>query len=33
MVKFPFALIPAFAPATIIFLHIVIFKKLKMEGK
>jgi hypothetical protein len=33
MVKFPFALIPAFAPATIIFLHIVIFKKLKMEVK
>jgi hypothetical protein len=31
MTKFPFCLIPAFAPATIIFLHICIFKKLKME--
>jgi hypothetical protein len=31
MSKFPFSLIPAFAPATIIFLHICIFKKLKME--
>lgn len=31
MTKFPFSLIPAFAPATIIFLHICIFKKLKME--
>jgi hypothetical protein len=31
MANFPFALIPAFAPATIIFLHIAIFKKLKME--
>lgn len=29
--NFPFCLIPAFAPATIIFLHISIFKKLKME--
>jgi quinol-cytochrome oxidoreductase complex cytochrome b subunit len=29
--KFPFCLIPAFAPATILFLHICIFKKLKME--
>jgi hypothetical protein len=28
---FPFSLIAAFAPATIIFLHISIFKKLKME--
>ena len=27
----PFILIPAFAPATIVFLHITIFKKLKME--
>lgn len=27
----PFVLIPAFAPATIIFLHISIFKKLKMN--
>lgn len=27
--RFPFSLIPAFAPATIIFLHILIFKKLK----
>lgn len=33
MSKFPFCLIPAFAPATIIFLHICIFKKLKMENK
>lgn len=31
MTKFPFCLIPAFAPATILFLHICIFKKLKME--
>jgi hypothetical protein len=31
MADFPFALIPAFAPATIVFLHIAIFKKLKME--
>ena len=31
MTKFPFSLIPAFAPATIIFLHICIFKKLKMK--
>lgn len=31
MTKFPFALIPSFAPATIIFLHICIFKKLKMK--
>lgn len=30
MANFPFCLIPAFAPATIIFLHISIFKKLKM---
>lgn len=33
MTKFPFCLIPAFAPATIIFLHISIFKKLKMQDK
>ena len=32
MTKFPYCLIPAFAPATIIFLHICIFKKLKMEN-
>lgn len=31
MSKFPFCLIPALAPATIIFLHISIFKKLKMK--
>lgn len=31
MTKFPYCLIPAFAPATIIFLHICVFKKLKME--
>lgn len=31
MTIFPFCLIPAFAPATIIFIHICIFKKLKME--
>lgn len=31
MTHFPFSLIPAFAPATIIFLHICIFKRLKME--
>jgi hypothetical protein len=31
MTYFPYCLIPAFAPATIIFLHISIFKKLKME--
>ena len=28
MANFPFCLIPAFAPATIIFLHLAIFKKL-----
>ncbi|RKR07021.1 hypothetical protein CLV91_3251 [Maribacter vaceletii] len=28
---FPFSWIPAFAPATIIFLHILVFKKLKEE--
>jgi hypothetical protein len=33
MTKFPFSLIPAFAPATIIFIHICIFKKLKMQDK
>lgn len=32
MAKFPFSLLPAFAPATIIFLHICIFKKLKMQN-
>ena len=31
MAYFPTSLIPAFAPATIIFLHICIFKKLKMD--
>ena len=30
MAKFPFAWIAAFAPAVILFLHIVIFKKLKV---
>jgi hypothetical protein len=29
--NFPFCLIPAFAPATIIFFHLCIFKKLKTE--
>jgi hypothetical protein len=29
--NFPFCLIPAFAPATIIFLHISIFRKLRNE--
>jgi hypothetical protein len=28
---FPFCLIPAFAPATIIFVHLAIFKKLRKE--
>ena len=28
---FPFCWIPAFAPATIVFLHIMIFKKLRIE--
>lgn len=31
--NFPFSWIPAFAPATIIFLHITIFKKLYMYKK
>lgn len=31
IVTFPFSLIPAFAPATIVFLHICIFKKLKQK--
>lgn len=29
LAKFPFSLIPAFAPPTIIFLHILIYRKLK----
>jgi hypothetical protein len=29
--NFPFALIPAFAPATIIFLHITTFRKLRLH--
>jgi len=29
LTRFPFALIPAFAPATLIFLHILTFKKLQ----
>jgi hypothetical protein len=29
--EFPFCFIPAFAPATIIFVHVVIFKKLRKE--
>ncbi len=33
MAKFPFVLIPAFAGATIIFLHITIFRKLWLERK
>ena len=28
---FPFCWIPAFAPATIVFLHLMIFKKLRLE--
>ncbi len=31
MAYFPYSLIPAFAPATIVFLHISIFKKLRQE--
>jgi hypothetical protein len=31
--NFPFCLIPAFAPATILFLHLLIFRKLWMERK
>lgn len=30
---FPFSWIPAFAPATIIFLHVLIFKTLKSFGQ
>jgi hypothetical protein len=30
--EFPFCFIPAFAPATIIFIHVAIFKKLRKEG-
>jgi hypothetical protein len=29
LAKFPFSLIPAFAPPTIIFLHVLIYRKLK----
>jgi hypothetical protein len=29
--EFPFCFIPAFAPATIIFIHVAIFKKLRKE--
>ncbi len=31
--NFPFCLIPAFAPATIIFLHLTIFRKLESDRK
>jgi hypothetical protein len=31
MTKFPFAFIPAFAAATIIFLHVSVFRKLRSE--
>jgi hypothetical protein len=31
LAKFPFCLIPAFAPPTIVFLHIAIYKKLKKD--
>ena len=30
---FPFSWIPAFAPATIVFLHILVFKKLMQKEK
>jgi hypothetical protein len=33
LAKFPFCFIPAFAPPTIIFLHISIYKKLSKEQK
>jgi hypothetical protein len=32
LAKFPFSLIPAFAPPTIIFLHVLIYKKLKKKS-
>lgn len=32
LAKFPFSLIPAFAPPTIIFLHVLIYRKLKVSG-
>lgn len=31
--RFPFSWIPAFAPATIIFLHFLVFKKLRKSNK
>jgi hypothetical protein len=31
LAQFPFCLIPAFAPPTIIFLHVAVYKKLKQE--
>lgn len=33
LAKFPFSLIPAFAPPTIIFLHVMIYRKLKNFSK
>lgn len=30
LTRFPFALIPAFAPASLVFLHIITFEKLKL---
>lgn len=33
LTKFPFALIPAFAPALIVFLHVLTFKKLNIIRK
>jgi len=33
LTRFPFALIPAFAPASIVFLHVITFEKLKLIGK
>lgn len=32
LAKFPFSLIPAFAPPTIIFLHVLIYRKLKKKS-
>ncbi|WP_305952349.1 hypothetical protein [Emticicia oligotrophica] len=33
LAKFPFSLIPAFAPPTIFFLHVLIYRKLKKKSR
>jgi len=33
LAEFPFCFIPAFAPPTIIFLHLLVYRKLSSEKK